>query len=139
MLIKKSVIYALANILSSIKINKLVDKDTKATLIKEYLQMKKILKDLDEERDEVVLKFRTDWEDELPKVAELRKKSEPVVGHDAFLEAEKDANDTLAALYATETEVDFTPIALDKFISAIGEEDLTLDAISFLQECGIVE
>lgn len=139
MLIKKGVARTLANVLSGIKLNKLTDKSVKLALIKDHLAFRKIAKELDEDQDEIVSKFRQDWGDELYDVQKLRNDEKIVTGHDEFLAAEKDANIALSELFNTEVEVDIQAVSMDRFVSSFTEDDITLEYIAFLADNGVVE
>lgn len=137
MTLKRNIIIALAEILAGLKINKVEDKEAKATLLKDYLALRREAKSADADREEIVRKFQDDWAEELPKIESFRRKGKPVVGHLDYLEAEKDANKAISAIFSQEADIDLAPVKLDA-ISAFSE-DITLEQIAFLQENGIIE
>lgn len=130
-------INAAAGMLAGIKLNRITDKDAKAILLKDYLALRKIVKDAEADREEIVRKFQEDWADELPKVQSFRDKNEPVVGHDAYLAAEKDANMEIIGLFSAKVDIDLSPAKAEAIMTV--SEDLTLEQIAFLHECGIIE
>ena len=132
------VVNAVVNILSGIKLNKIPDKDTKEILVKDYLLLKKLVKEVEGEKQDIISKFQSDFQDEIQEVDALRQKNEPVEGHEEYLEAEKDAIKMINDVYAKDVEVSLTSVELDKFLAAAGEEALTLETIAFLQENGII-
>lgn len=134
-----SQVNAVAGILSGVKINKIADKAVKAALVKEYIQLRKFVKDADEERREIVDKFQADWREELAPVEAFRKAGKPVVGHEAYLDAEKDANKAIYDLFSREVDIDITPVKMDAFIGSCEGDELTLEQVAVLQECGIIE
>lgn len=136
---KLTIANAVAGILSGIKINKISDKEIKSVLIKDYIQLKKLLKEAEEERQELVTKFQSDWQSDIFQVAALRRDNKPIEGHDEYLEAENDANKEVGEIFNRDVEVEIIPVELDKFISAIGDEDLTIETVSFLQDNGILK
>ena len=136
---KLTIANAIAGILSGMKINKISDKEIKAVLIKDYLQLKKVLKEAEEEKQELVTKFQSDWQSDIFQVAALRKDNKPIEGHDEYLEAENDANKEIGRIFNRDAEVELVPVELDKFVSAIGDEDLTIETVSFLQDNGILK
>ena len=136
---KLLVLAGVGEILSKIKINKIADKETKTILIKDFLNIRKVLRNAEEERQDIINKFQADWFDVLPKVAALRKENKAVDGYKDYLEAEEDTNKLLTAIFNKEAEVEITPVELDKFITAVEDEGLTLEAISFLQDNGILK
>ncbi len=136
---KLSTINAAAGILSGMKINKIADKDVKNALVSDYIAMRKVLREANEDTQEVIKKFQEDWRDELAPVDALRKENKPVVGHDEYLDAEKDANIAIAAIMGKDVEIDVKAVEMDKFISAAGDEDISFEQVALLQECGIIK
>ena len=130
-------INAAAGMLAGIKLNRITDKDAKAVLLKDYLALRKVVKGAEADREEIVRKFQEDWADELPKVQSFRDKNEPVVGHDAYLAAEKDANLEIIGIFSTKVDIDLSPAKSDAILDF--SEDLTLEQLAFLTECGIIE
>jgi hypothetical protein len=126
-------------ILAGMKINKITDKKVKTALVNDYLCLRKFAKEADTDRKELVDKFQSDWADELDEVEAFRRNGQPVIGHDSYLEAEKDANRAISDLFTREVEVDIKSIPLDDFMAYCGAEDLTIEQLAFLQESGLVE
>lgn len=124
-------------ILAGIKLNRIADKGTKSVLLKDYLAVRKVVNEAKNTKDEIVRKFQEDWADELPAVQAFRNKNEPVIGHNDYLEAEKDANNAIVYLFSAEVEIDLSPVESDAIMDF--SEDITLEQIAFLQECGIIE
>ena len=136
---KLSIINALAGMLSSMKINKITDKAVKTALVNDYLHLRKFVKDADEERRELVEKFQKDWAEELPLVEAFRRENKPVEGHQEYLEAEADANKAIAEIFDNDVEVSLKAVPVDDFVAACGVEELTLEQVAFLQDCGLIE
>ena len=132
------IIDALVNILSGIKLNKIADKEVKITLVKEYLQLKKLVQKAKETKQELETKFRTEWGDEFLTVGALRNQNVSLEGHEKFLEAEADTIQMINDAFLEDVEVDIVPIDLDTFIEATGEEAFTPETIAFLQENGVI-
>jgi len=130
-------INAIAQLLSGVKINKIEDKDAKAALLKDYLAIRRVVKDADDAKNELIRKFQEDWADVLPAVQAFRDRSETVVGYDDYLEAEKDANKAIQDIYAGDVDIDLSPVKMEAIMDF--SEDITLEQIAFLQECGIIE
>lgn len=128
---------AAAGILSGIRINRITDREVKAILVDDYLRLRRIVKDADEERRELVEKFQADWADELDAVESFRREDRPVVGHDAYLEAERDANRAIAAIFDREVDAGIRPVPMDSVLSSFADEELTLEQIAVLRESGI--
>lgn len=126
-----------ASILSGIKLNKINDKRVKATLLKDYLALRKVAKEADEDKNEIIKKFQDDWQEELSEVEAFRREGKPVEGHKEYLDAERDANKAISDILAGEADVKITPIALDAVTSL--SDDITLEQVAFLQEVGLIE
>ena len=86
---KTSVANAIAVLLSGVKINKIEDKDAKAALLKDYIALRRVVKDAEEAKGEIIRKFQEDWAEVLPAVQAFRDKNEVVVGYDDYLEWKK--------------------------------------------------
>ena len=137
MKLKRNIIIALAEILAGMKINKVVNKEAKAALLKDYLALRKEAKQADADREEIVRKFQDDWAEELPRIESFRRQGKPVVGHLDYLEAEKDANKAISDIFSQEVDIDLTAVPIDA-LDAVSE-DITLEQIALLQENGIIE
>lgn len=136
---KLSTINQVAGILSGMKINKITDKEVKTALVNDYLHLRRFVKDADEERKELIEKFQEDWRDELAEVETYRKEGKAVEGHEAYLEAEKDANAALADIFNREVETMVKAVPTEAFLAACDKEELTLEQIALLQEAGVIE
>ena len=97
---KLSTAKVIGDILLAIKINRIPDKDAKAALTKDFLAIRKAVKVVDDDREELASKFREDWADEFGKA---EKSAE-------YKKAEAEANATLFELYDKEADVEFQPI-----------------------------
>ena len=137
---KLSTVKAVIEILSGIKINRITNKEIKTVLINDYLYLRKFVKGADEERRELLDKFKDDWKGEFDEVARLREQKQPVVGHDAFVEAERDTVKAIVDGFDRDVETTIKSVPLGDFITACDrEEELTLEQIDFLQEVGLLE
>lgn len=136
---KISVVNAIAGVLSGIKINKITDKAVKTALVNDYLHLRKFAKEASNDAEELRKKFREDWADELDAIVELRQSGKPVVGHKEYLDAERDANQAIQALYDNDVEVSLKPVKMDAFLTACGGEELTFEQLAVLQENGLIE
>ena len=126
-----------ASILSGIRLNRISDRDAKAALLKDYLALRKAAKGAEEDKNEIIRKFQEDWADELAAVQSFREKNRPVIGHLDYLEAEKDANKAISAIFSAEVDIDLVPVKMDAV--ADFSEDITLEQIAFLQEVGLIK
>lgn len=136
---KISTINALCGIIAKIDFKELADAKIRTTLYNDYYHLRRFVKQADEDRQEVVNKFQQDWKDELAAVDAFRKENKPVVGHDAYLEAERDANKAISDIFDAEAEVAIKPVKLDAFLSSYKGEGLNFEQIAVLQENGILE
>lgn len=126
-----------AGILSGVKINRIADKDSKDALLRDYLALRRVCKEADAEKDEIIHKFQEDWADELGEVQAFRDRKAAVVGHDAYLEAEKDANKAIQGIFSEDVDIDLIPAKMDAILSV--SDDITLEQLAFLRDCGIIE
>ena len=136
---KLSEVNVIVGILAGMKINRIADKKIKTALLNDYLHLRPHFTKANEDVEEIRRKFQEDWNDELDAVQAFRDKRKPVVGHDAYLEAEKDANKAISDTLSAEVEVDIKSVPMDDFMASCGGEELTLEQVAFLQESGIVE
>ena len=104
--------------------------------MQDYLALRKVLKSAQEDKDEIIRKFQEDWGEELAAVEKYRREKKPVVGHLDYLEAERDANKAISAVFSQEVDIDLAPVEMDA-LEAVSE-DITLEQIAFLQENGVI-
>ena len=135
---KLSDVNVIVGILAGMKINRITDKKIKTALLNDYLHLRPLFKKANDDAEEIRRKFQDDWEDELDAVQAFRDKRKPVVGHDAYLDAEKDANKAISDLFSAKVDVDINSVPMDEFMTACGGEELTFEQIAFLQETGII-
>lgn len=135
---KLSDVNVIVGILAGMKINRITDKKIKTALLNDYLHLRPLFKKANDDAEEIRKKFQDDWEDELDAVQAFRDKRKPVVGHDAYLDAEKDANKAISDLFSAKVDVDINSVPMDEFMTACGGEELTFEQIAFLQEVGII-
>lgn len=138
MIVKLSAANSIAGILSGIRISRITDKSVKIKLLNAFLSSMKVVKEADAERIQIIEKFQKDWLDELKAVENLRIKNAPVVGHDEYLEAEKDTNGIISSIFDRDVDLPVEPITLEEFMDSCGNEDITFEQIAFLKECGVI-
>ena len=139
MKLKLSTVNLMVGILSGMKLNKVADKEVKATLINDYLYLRRMVKPANDDKNEIASKFQSDWWDEFVAVESLRRERKPVVGYDEYLVAEADANKAISDLFSKEVEVEVRPVPFDAFLAVIDGEELLLEQIAILQDGGIIE
>ena len=132
-------IKALVDILAGIKLCKIPDSDVKGGILMNYLALRKIVKDVEADKQELVMKFQEDWQEERNAVIELRKKKQPVEGHDDYLKAVDETNLILQKMDETEMEVSIKPVNMDKFVASVPGEEINLEQIAILVDCGVLE
>lgn len=143
-------VVTIARLLAGIKINKLTDKEEKKKLLSNYLKANRIVKAVDADKQKLVEKFQQDWKDELSEVNALRDAGKEVVGHDEYLEAEKDALAGMEGLYAVdsalygEKDIEFEKVKADLLYDAdLWADDILLaqipGSIDYLIENGVAE
>lgn len=133
---KLATINMIVGTLSGIKLNKITDKRVKTTLVNDYLHLRKFVREAEIDRQALIDKFQSDWADELPKVEAFRQDKKPVVGHDEYLEAERDANKAIQDLFSREVDITITPVSFEAFEGV--SDALTLEQAALLQEVGII-
>ena len=138
MIMKLSTIDKIAGILSGMKINKIIDKEVKNSLLKTFIEARKIVKDINAERLEIITKFQSDWMEEMKAVEDFRIKKVPVIGHQEYLEAERDANALLDSLLEKDADLNISSVTMDNFMSFCGSEDITFEQVAFLQDNGVI-
>ena len=124
-------IIAATDVLAAINISKVSEKTVKQTLYNDYLYLRRIRKDAEEERREIVDKFQEDFGEEVAVVNVIRQRGGILEGHEAFEEAEKDANSVIQKLFEREVEVETKTISWDAFTAAV-KSDLTLEQMAAL-------
>lgn len=132
---KVETITTIERVLSGIKINKLADRGAKAVILKDYLAVRKVVKETEAEKDEIVRKFQDDWKEAI---------QDETKRDDAFHDAQADTVLVLQGIDGRDVD-----ITLDKFPSAgLYDADLWADdillaqipgSIDFLIEAGVAE
>lgn len=130
---KKIEIINAVNALSQLPINKIKNDKVKFSLIANYRRLRKVSKEIDEDRDLLVKKFQEDWKEEIDLVAELRNNRLPVNGHDEFIKSERDLHKKLEDILQEEIQTEgLTPVDMNELLKAIGDTDLSFEAINNL-------
>lgn len=132
-------IKALVDILAGIKLCKIPDSDVKSGILMNYLALRKIVKDVEADKQELAMKFQEDWKEERDAVFALRREKKPIEGHDDYLKAVDETNLILQKMDETEMEVSIKPVNMDKFVASIPGEEINLEQIAILVDCGILE
>ena len=100
---KLSTAKVISDILLAMRINRIEDSSAKSQLMKNFLSIRKVVKEADNDRGELAKKFCEDWADE----RDRPEKSE------AYLKAEAEANAAIVDIYENEVELDLEPVPAD--------------------------
>lgn len=110
----------ISEILLAMKINRLQDKEVKAVLMKDYLAIRKAVKEVNGDCEEIARKFREDWAEELVKTDKS----------DVFKKAQEETNAAIVELYEREEEIDLTAVPSELLFDAeLWGEDNTIGQI----------
>ena len=135
---KLSTINALCGVIQKIDTKEISDAKVRTALYNDYFYLRRFVKQAEADRQEVVSKFQQDWKDELAAVEAFRRENKPVEGHDAYLEAEKDANKAISGIFDAEVEVNIKAVKIDAFMASY-KGGVSFEEIAFLQENGVLE
>ena len=121
-----------------IPVNKVKNDQIRSTLIHDYRKLRKASREIEQERLDLVEKFREDFADEMLDVQVLRESGRPVVDHDEFLRAEASMNRLIQKMFQEEVEEDLelVKVGIDDFIKAVRDGDYTFEDVAALD--GIV-
>jgi hypothetical protein len=135
----RSTVDTAAGILSGIKLNRIQNKTVKTTLLNDYIRLRKFAKETADSVKDVSDKFYEDWGKEKTEVEKLVRERKAVTGYDEYLKAEKDAEAIINDILSEEVDVQIIGVSFDDFITAVSDEELSLEQVAFLQEIGIVQ
>lgn len=134
---KKIDIISAANILAGIPLNKIKDDKVKFTAIADYRAIRKVAREIEDERNTVIEKLQKDFADEMETVRQLRSEGRVVSGHNDFLKAERDTNKILADMMQEEVSVPgLKTVSFEDFVKAVKDIELTMESVAALD--GIV-
>lgn len=97
---KLSTAKVIGDILLAMKINRIPDKDAKSVLMKNHLVIRRVMKEVDADREELARKFREDWANEKEKT----ERSEE------YKKAEEDVKAAIIALYEKDVLIELKPV-----------------------------
>lgn len=130
---KKIDVQNAVNAFGRIAVNRVKDDRIRNTLIYDYRQLRKVSREIDQERSDVIEKLQGDYSEEFHEVAALRNAGQPVAGHMEFLVAESQMNTLLKDLFREEIEVPgLQRIALDDFVRAVKDGEYTFEDLAVL-------
>lgn len=97
---KLSIAKVIGDILLAMKINRIEDKDAKSVLMNNHLVIRRVMKEVDADREELARKFREDWANEKEKT----ERSEE------YKKAEEDVKAAIIALYEKDVLIELKPV-----------------------------
>ena len=135
---KKIDVQNAVNAFGRIPVNKVKNDQIRSTLIHDYRKLRKASREIEQERLDLVEKFREDFAEEMLDVQVLRESGRPVTDHDEFLRAEASMNRLIQKMFQEEVEEDLelVKVGIDDFIKAVRDGDYTFEDVAALD--GIV-
>jgi len=135
---KKSDIQNAVNAFGRIPVNKVKNDKIRSTLIYDYRRLRKVSREIEQERSDLVEKFRDDFAEELLDVQVLRESGKPVTDHDEFLRAEASMNRTIQKMFQEEVteDLELVTVTMDDFEKAVKDGEYTFEDLAALD--GIV-
>ncbi len=135
---KKIDVQNAVNAFGRIPVNKVKNDQIRSTLIYDYRKLRKTSREIEQERLDLVEKFREDFAEEMLDVQVLRESGRPVTDHDEFLRAEASMNRLIQKMFQEEVEEDLelVKVGIDDFIKAVRDGDYTFEDVAALD--GIV-
>lgn len=135
---KKIDVQNAVNAFGRIPVNKVKNDQIRSTLIYDYRKLRKASREIEQERLDLVEKFREDFAEEMFDVQVLRESGRPVTDHDEFLRAEASMNRLLQKMFQEEVEEDLelVKVSMDDFSKAVKDGDYTFEDVAALD--GIV-
>ncbi|MBQ9066188.1 MAG: hypothetical protein IJ133_01485, partial [Clostridia bacterium] len=107
---KKIDVQNAVNAFGRIPVNKVKNDQVRNTLIHDYRKLRKASREIEQERLDLVEKFREDFADEMLDVQVLRESGRPVVDHDEFLRAEASMNRLIQKMFQEELAEDLLEV-----------------------------
>ena len=134
---KKIDIQNAVNVFGRIVVGKVKDEQIRRTLAFDYRELRKASRDIEQERSDLVGKFREEFADEWLEIQVLRNSGRPVVDHDEFLRAEAATNQDINDMFQEEApELDLQKVSLDDFLKYVRDGEYTFEDLAVLD--GIV-
>lgn len=138
MKVKKIDVQNAVNALGRVPVNKVKNDQIRNTLIYDYRRLRKVSREIEQERTDLIEKFREDFADEMLDVQVLRASGRPVIDHDEFLRAEASSNRLISEMFQEEVteDLDLQKVPMDDFVKAVRDGDYTFEDLACLD--GIV-
>ncbi len=131
---KKIDVQNAVNAFGRIPVNKVKDDVVRNTLIYDYRRLRKVSREIEEERTDLVEKFQADFAVEAEEARALRQQGKAVTGAALapFLKAEAELNRAVRAMFREEVELEFKTVPMDDFVKAVKDGDYTFEDLSAL-------
>jgi hypothetical protein len=131
---KKIDIQNAVNAFGRIPVNKVKNDKIRSTLIFDYRRLRKVSREIEQERSDLVEKFRDDFAEELLDVQVLRESGKPVTDHDEFLRAEASMNRTIQKMFQEEVteDLELVTVTMDDFEKAVKDGEYTFEDLAAL-------
>lgn len=135
---KKIDIQNAVNAYGRIPANKVKDDIVRNTLIYDYRRLRKVSREIEEERTDLVEKFQADFAVEAEEARALRQQGKAVTGAALapFLKAEAELNRAVRAMFREDVVLELQTVPMDDFVKAVKDGDYTFEDLSALD--GIV-
>lgn len=131
---KKIDVQNAVNAFGRIPVNKVKDDVVRNTLIYDYRRLRKVSREIEEERTDLVEKFQSDFAVEAEEARALRQQGKAVTGAALapFLKAEAELNRAVRAMFREEVELELKTVPMDDFVKAVKDGDYTFEDLSAL-------
>ena len=131
---KKIDVQNAVNAFGRIPVNKVKDDVVRNTLIYDYRRLRKVSREIEEERTDLVEKFQSDFAVEAEEARALRQQGKAVTGAALapFLKAEAELNRAVRAMFREEVELELQTVPMDDFVKAVKDGDYTFEDLSAL-------
>lgn len=131
---KKIDIQNAVNAFGRIPVNKVKNDKVRNTLIHDYRKLRKVSREIEQERQDLVEKFRDDFAEEMLDIQVLRESGKPVTDHDEFLRAEASMNRIIQKMFQEEVakDLELVKVSMDDFEKAVKDGEYTFEDLSAL-------
>lgn len=131
---KKIDVQNAVNAFGRIPVNKVKDDVVRNTLIYDYRRLRKVSREIEEERTDLVEKFQADFAVEAEEARALRQQGKAVTGAALapFLKAEAELNRAVRAMFREEVELELKTVPMDDFVKAVKDGEYTFEDIAAL-------
>lgn len=131
---KKIDIQNAVNAFGRIPVNKVKNDQIRSTLIYDYRKLRRVSREIEQERSDIIEKFRDDFADEMLDVHVLKESGRPVVDHDEFLRAEASMNRLIQKMFQEEVteDLELVTVTMDDFEKAVKDGEYTFEDLAAL-------